>query len=125
MAKEASLRLIVDSLNASGESPEKTLDEVLDLAGYTGITPGRRLSLAAVAADQAVTFVGAIGLIIISHDNFFKLRLATGETLMTNLRLFVAWASDEDTALASTVNVLLTGNGTTTADIEIWIIEKP
>lgn len=125
MTKEASLRLILNSLNASGDAPEKTFDETLDLSEFTSITPGRRLSLAASASDQAVTFTGAIGIVIMSHDNYFKLRLLTGETLLTNLRLFTVWANDEDTALASTVSVLLTGNGTTPADLEIWIIEKP
>lgn len=124
MAKEASLRLILDSLNAAGESPEKTLDETLDLSGYKSITPGQRIALAAAASDEAVTFTDVIGLVVMSHDNPFSIRLAAGETLVANQRLFVIWANDEDTGAIQT-SVLLTGNGVNEADIEVWKIEAP
>ena len=128
--KEAALRIVLQHLNDTGESPEKALDtDIIDQAGlvlseYTDLTPGRRVLLAAAAADQAITFTNAIALVIVSHDNAFKLRLAAGETLLTNLRAFVVWADDEDDAVKAT-SVLLTGNGVTTADLELWIIEKP
>lgn len=121
--KSAVLRLLLSSIDDTGYDPSKEADASLTLSGYTDITPGRRLTLAAGASDQALSFTEAVGLVIISHDNPFKLRIAAGETLLTNLRRFVLWCDDEDDGARAT-SVLLTGNGSTPADLEVWIIEK-
>lgn len=120
--KSASLRLILEALNDTGEAAEKELDTTKDLDSYTDITPGRRIALAAAAADQAVAFTDAIGIVLVSHDNPFSLRLAAGETLLEDLTVFVVWGSATDDGVHQT-SVLLTGNGDNIADIEVWIIE--
>jgi len=124
MSKEATARLVVQSFNDTGEPAEKTLDETLLLSGFYDITPGRRMYLAASASDTAVTFTDVIGLVLYSHSNPFKLRLADAETQLDNLRMFVVMADDEDDGAHQT-SVLLSGNGSTPSDIEIWLIEKP
>ncbi len=124
----ATLRLVLQHASDTGEAPEKTLDtDGIDRVGlalrdYEDVMPGRRIRLAAAADDQAVTFTNAVGLVIVSHDYPFKLRLAAGETLMENLRAFVVWADDADDGIVQT-SCLLTGNGTYAADLEVWIIE--
>lgn len=127
--QNAALRLVLQHMNDSGEEPEQELDtDRIDQAGltlssYSSFTV-KRIALAAAAADQAVTFTDAIGLIIVSRNYAFSIRLAAAETLVANTRLFVIWADDEDDEALST-SVLLTGNGDNVADIEVWIFEKP
>jgi hypothetical protein len=122
--RSATLRVIVDMQDDTGAAPSKSLDETGLLTLIKNATPGRRLILAPDADDEVVTFTNVAGLVIISHDYAFALRLAGGEALLDNLQMFVVWAKDT-TAGAHTTSVLLTGNGTNEADLEIWIIEKP
>ena len=127
---KAALRIVLQHLNDTGESPEKSIDTDsidragLTLSGYEAITPGSRIKLAAAAAYQAVTFTDAIAIVIVSRDYPFSLRLAAAETLMENLRAFLVFADDTLDGVITT-SFLLTGNGDNTADLEIWIIEKP
>lgn len=129
MAKTLVNRTVIELANDSGEPPEKSLDTAgidryaLLLAGFTDVTPGRRIRLAAAAADQALTFTAAVAIVIVSHDYPFSLRLAAGETLLGNLREFKVWCDDTADAAAVT-SVLLTGNGDNVADLEVWIVEK-
>lgn len=126
----AALRIVLQHLNDTGESPEKSIDtDSIDQAGltlsdYDALTPGARIKLAPAAADQAVLFTDAIAILIVSRDYSFSLRLAAAETLLENLRAFLVWANDTDTGIHQ-VSCLLTGNGADTANLEIWIIEKP
>ena len=122
MTPSASLSLVLSQINDVGESPAKTLSEVLALSGFTDITPGRRILLAAAAADQAVTFTDAIGILIFSHDYPFSLRVTAGQTLLEGLRCFLVWAHAEDVGIHQT-SVLLTGGGTYPSDLEVWTIE--
>lgn len=130
MAKTLTCRTVLELVNDSGEPPEKALDTAgidryaLLLSGFTDITPGRRIRLAAAAADQALTFTSAIAILIVSHDYPFSLRLAAGQTLLANLRQFLVFCDDTADAAAVT-SVLLTGNGDNVADLEVWIVEKP
>jgi hypothetical protein len=126
----SALRIVLQHMNDTGDTAAKSLDtdEIdqagLTLSGYEDLTPGRRIRLGASAADQAVAFTDALGILIVSHDYPFSLRLAAGETLLTNLRAFVVWADDTDDGVHQT-SCLLTGNGSYAADLEAWIIEKP
>lgn len=126
----AAFRLVLQHMNDTGESPEKTLDtDLLDrsglvLSGYEDITPGKRIRLTPAAADQAVTFTDALLVAIISRDYPFSWRAGLGETLFENVRFMVVGGYDTTAGVAQT-SVLLSGNGTNEADLEIWIIEKP
>lgn len=122
--KNMSLRTILTYLDDIGATDRSPFDETLTLSGYSDATPGRRLTLAAAASDQAVTFTSGALVFIFSHDNTFKVRLASGETLMSNLRQFGPVMVNVATNNALSTSILLTGNGTTTADLEIHIIEK-
>ena len=116
-------RTILEQVNDVGESAAKDVDELLALSGIENWTAGQRLVLAAAAADQAVTFTDAVALFIFSHDEPFKLRLASGGTLLANLRCFLLVGDTTTTAVHST-SVLLTGNGVSPASLEIWKVEK-
>ena len=52
------------------------------------------------------------------------MRVASGETLLTNLRAFMVWADDTADGILQT-SVLVTGNGATTANLTVVVIEKP
>ncbi len=118
------VRLIVESQQDTGDVADKKLDiaTILQGTGLTDYTPGRRLKLGAAAADQALTFTAGSLIIIVSRDNPFKVRLAAGGTLTGLLKIFAVVASDDDETALST-SVLLTGNGDTAAELEIWIVE--
>lgn len=123
-------RTVLEHEEAAGEAAEKTLDTNmigpagLSLSDYTDITPGKRVLLAPAAADQALGFTNACALLIVSRDYPFSLRLAAGETLMSNLRKFELFADDTDDGILEGP-VLLTGNGTNQASLEVWIVELP
>lgn len=126
--KTLATRLVLEHSNDTGEQPAQTLDTnglptALLLSGYTDFTV-KAIALAAAAADQAVTFTNALVVAIVSRDEPFSLRLAAGQKLLTNLRLFVIQSADEDEE-ANTTSVLLTGNGDNVANLDAWIIEKP
>lgn len=123
-------RTVLQHEEESGETAEKALDTNtigpagLSIADYTDITPGKRILLAPAAADQELAFTEACALLIVSRDYPFSLRLADGETLLANLRKFVLFADDTDDGILEGP-VLLTGNGSNQASLEVWIVEKP
>lgn len=122
--KNISIRTILELRDDTGAVESKGFDETLTLSSFLDVTPGRRITLAAAASDQAVTFTAGAALFIYSHTNSFKLRMASGETLMSNLRQFGPVVSNVATNNSTVTSVLLSGNGSTTADLEIWIVEK-
>jgi len=122
--KNLTLRTIISAANDLGEQPAKELDESLTVDGFTQWRV-EYVQLAAAGADVAVAFTAAVALFVFSHDNPFSLRLAAGETLMGNLRQFGPIMCDDEDDEALTTSVLLTGNGVTPSDIEVWIVEKP
>jgi hypothetical protein len=122
------LRLILQYIADTGEAPSKEIDTQasptpLVLDSFTDITPGRKLKLSPSADDQSLSFTNAAVLVIYSHDYPFGLRLADGETLVSNLRLF-QFALDDVASAGLAGPVLLTGNGQNQADLEIWIVES-
>lgn len=124
--QQATLRVVTQHRDDTSESPSKTQDETFTLQGYDGITFGQIYKLPAAAVDVAITFTAPIGLTILSHDNPFKYRLFTGETLIGPV-IFCCpgWAPDEDAAITARTSILLTGNGDTPSRLEFVIVEKP
>lgn len=118
------LRLLLSQLDDVGSPASKSFDKTITLAGLQQWTCARRLTLAAAGADVPLTFTDALQVVVYSHDNAFKLRLGAGETLLANLKVF-AFATASTATGAKQTSVLLTGNGTTPSDIEVWISEKP
>jgi len=122
----ASLKIVAELQADSGLDPQCVLDTdehpgPFTLSGYDEKTE-RTLALGPAAADQAVTFTAAAGLIMVS-DEPFSLRLAAGETLLTDLRAFVLWSDSVANAVHET-SVLLTGNGQHTAAVQMKLIER-
>lgn len=130
MSLSLSSRTVLLHEEESGAAAEKSLDTHtigpagLTLTGYTDITPGKRILLAPAADDVEVAFTHACALLIVSRDYPFSLRLAAGETLLTNVRKFELFADDTDDGVLEGP-VLLTGNGTNQASLEVWIVELP
>lgn len=119
----ASFRIIVEQIADTGESPETSYDETFSLDGFEEDV-SKRILLEAADADVAVTFTAGISVLVFSIDNPFKMRLAGGETLMDNLRLFLVVCDDEDDEALST-SILLTGNGANQSRIRFLVLEKP
>jgi len=121
--KTLTTRSITSLANDTGHADEKDFDESLTISGFSDVTPGRRIKLAAAADDYVLSFTAGSYVHIFSHDNGFKVRLASAETLSGLLREFKIVAQNATNTALST-SILLTGNGTTTADLEVWIVEK-
>ncbi len=122
--KQLEVRTVIAQRDDIGAVDSKDFDETTTLASFLDVTPGRRITLAAAASDTAITFTNAAFFFIRSHTNSFKLRLAAGETLMSNLIQFGPIVSNVATNSSLATSVLLSGNGSTTADLEVWIVEK-
>lgn len=122
--KNMTIRTIIQPANDTGAEPVATFDETVSLSGYSDMTASRRMTLAAAGSDVAVTFTNAALLFIFSHDNKFSLRLGAGQTLLQNLKQFGPVVVNDATNSALATSVLLSGNGTTPSDLEIWITEK-
>jgi len=118
------LRLILDKINDTGEDTADSFDEALSLSGLKGFVK-QWYVLANGDADTAITLANDVSLLVVfSHDYKFNLRLAAGETLAQNARLYAVAADDiSDTALAAGT-FLLTGNGSNDSNLEIWTADK-
>lgn len=120
------VRLIAELIPDTGADPSCELDTgvstPLVLDGFDQWTQ-HRVTVAPGAADQAVTFTAAIAILVFS-DQPISIRLAAAETLVANTRLFAIVADDEVDEVHST-SILLTGNGSTEANVSVWILEKP
>ena len=124
MTKNLEARVILKFRDDVGSSARSPLDETFTLDEYMDATPGRMLTLAADADDVAVTFTSACLLYIRSLDNKFSLRLEDGGVLLENLVSFGPLVSNAATNGCIDTSVLLTGNGSTTASLEIYIVES-
>ena len=117
-------RFIIEHLNNPGESADKRFDDCAFLTGLQDLVASRRLVLLAAAVNQALTFTAPAAIFIFSRNGQrFNLRMASGETLITNLKAF-SLVSDDITRGVATTSLLLTGNGVNNSDLEIWIVEK-
>lgn len=131
MASTASFRLLAEFFPSSGVDPSSRVDTdvspglPLALTGFTGFAQITR-TVAPAADDEALTLPtgGVIALLIVS-DEPITLKLETGETAMANGRAWMFVAADEDTAILPAGDLLLTGNGASTANVVIWYIPKP
>lgn len=125
--KTALYRFLLNLFPDTGAEPTFDLDSAsmpvplpaLEHLQYTV----KQITLAPAADDQAVTFTAAIMLVVVG-DGAFGLRLAAGETLLTNSRMHAFVADDEDASVHET-SILLTGNGASTVNVTVIIVEKP
>lgn len=124
--RTATLTCQIEHRGDAGEEASSVIEVVGGLlSGYTA-RKCETLQLGSGAADQAVTFTSPIAFLIKTNDNEFSLRLKAGEQLLLNLRTMLIWCHDEAAKFPTDItSVLLTGNGSTSSDIEIWVIEKP
>jgi len=122
---EITVRLLAQAYNDTGEEAAAILDETLLCQGFGQRTIGRRIYVEPADADASISLgTNAIGLILYSHQYEFSYRLLAGETLVGPTRLaVVAWNDDTDTG-ALPAAILLTGNGSNRAEVEMWVVLK-
>lgn len=117
----AELRLIAYRRDAPGADPIGEIDQTAILSG-TGGTLVDAFVLSASASDEVHALPACTALLIVSKDYRFTLKLRSGETAMTGLKQFLVAGDDADTAAVASGNVLLSGNGSNAARIEIWAV---
>lgn len=122
--KSVSVRVIIQQTDDTGEVADKGFDRTVELSSFSELTPGRRINLAASADDYEVAFTNASLLFVYSHTNKFGVRVADGETLQENLQMYGPFVSNAATNEVISGSILLTGNGSTPSDLEVWIVEK-
>lgn len=118
----ALLTLLVQHSDNSHGTPSKELDQQLRLDGYSDFSV-KRLALPPGAADQAVALINCIAVVVFSHDHPFGVRLGEGETLLEHQRLWISWCASKDEGAVA--ELLLSGNGDNTANLEVWLFEQP
>lgn len=120
-ADTAELRIIAYRRDAPGADPVGEIDQTAILSG-TGGTLVDAFTLGAAASDEVHALPACTALLIVSKDYPFSLKLRSGETSMAGLRQFLLAGEEADTAALASGNVLLSGNGTNAARIEIWAV---
>lgn len=114
-------RLIAYRRDAPGADPVGDIDLTAILSA-TGGTLVDSFTLGAAASDEVHALPACTALLIISKDYRFSMKLRSGETAMTGLKLFAFSGDEADTAALASGNVLLSGNGSNAARIEIWAV---
>lgn len=117
----AEIRLIAYRRDAPGADPVGEIDLTAILSG-TGGTLVDAFTLGAAASDEVHALPACTSLIIVSKDYPFNMKLRSGETAMAGLRMFTLAGQDADTAALASGNVLMSGNGSNAARIEIWAV---
>lgn len=125
--KSIEVQIIIRQADDEGDVPQKVFDQTYTLAGFTQCKPGERVRVASDADDLALAHSTPSLVLAASHDYPFSLRLADGETLLTDLSLFLAVGYQSTTAMndiLATASVLVTGNGSDAADVEHWTVKQ-
>lgn len=122
--RQATLRAIFSYVNDLGETPEFEVDEVFKLQGFNNVSVTRRV-LANGDDSTSFALLGSTlcALVVLSVDHPFGLELATGETQLTNGKVFVWWGDDDDEAAIPNSSILLTGNGSNDSNLIIFQVE--
>lgn len=118
---------ILELISDVGESPHCVIDEKLTISGFASVTHKRfPLGATDVGTALGIPTTDMVAIVIFSHDEPFKLRLKAAEKQLDNMRFFVAIGDDEVDAMydGSADDILLDGNGTNQADIEVYLIHK-
>lgn len=123
--KQTSLQVTLTHKDDDGEQVYKQLPPLpLLLSGHTGVEIIQRSLGPAETWTPDVS--GAVGLVVISHDEPFDVDVAgDNASVLESQRLFVAWCdAPSDGTLGTGIAPQIDGNGSTTANIEAWIIRE-
>lgn len=116
-------RLVIENQEPVGVILD-SFDESVVLEGYKTADLNKRLQLAPSAEDVSVTFQGPGLLVIQSRDYPFGIRMAAGETLLSNLRHFSLGGADLTASVHPGGSVLLYGNGENVANLFLRVVES-
>ena len=125
--KTIEVRVIVRQSNDEGDVPQKVFDETYILSGFAQCRPGERVRVASDASDTAFVHSTPAMVMLASHDYPFDVRLASGETQLTDLSLLLAVGYQSTTTMndiLSTASLLVSGNGADAADVEHWTVKQ-
>lgn len=129
MAQSAAFRFLADLLSDLGRDPSFHLDtdedeRPLRLEGFKECVQQKKVVLPA-DVDVSITIPDDIIALVVYSSEPIQMRLAAGETQLTNLRLFTAIADDELDEIMAAGAILLTGNTTNEAVVRIIYLVKP
>jgi len=117
-----SARLILEQADDTGQEASKDLDKSFPLSGLETFTCAQRIKLGA-SSTYTISVTDYAALVVVSHDKSFKVRIKAAEHQIVQTMLF-ALASEGITKGISTEDVILEGNGSNEANLEIWVVEK-
>ena len=120
------LRVIAESIPDTGREPVGLIDtddeaSPLVLTGFTGWTR-RSVQIAAAAVDTPITFTQAVALQLFS-DVPVDIRLASGESLVENIR-YIGWMGDDEDDGGHGTSILVSVPGASAANLELLYIEQ-
>lgn len=124
--QQATLRQIVTLLDDAGQEGCDAIDTGTDPFGPITIQGYKIASRSTVvlpvgAVDKFLGFVDATMLVLYGSGRF-SLRLAAGETLLTNLRLFAVAGQENDEGVISS-SVLITAVETSEVTLRVVVVE--
>lgn len=117
---QASLRLIYEVIPSAGVDPEVQIDtdELSPPAFVDLVVRGEQhLQIGPSVTDQAVAVPNSC-IVLVFSDEPILMRLSAGETQL-RARFFAVAAEDETGRAVTARNLLLSGNGTTTANVRV------
>ncbi|MFA5801198.1 MAG: hypothetical protein WC911_01845 [Thermoleophilia bacterium] len=120
--KHFAIRIIAETSDDTTDTPVIWVDKTFTLDGYTA-KETKDLVLGPTAADQILTIPDACGIVILSEDYPFSVRLASAQKLVGPVLFWSSIASDTDDKIID-VSVLLTGNGTNAAALKILVLDQ-
>ena len=117
----AEFRLIAYRRNAPGADPVGEVD-LTTILNATGGTLVDSFVLGAAASDQTLALPANTGILIVSKDHPFSVKLRSGETALAGLMMYLAAGNDGGTQIVGSGSMLLSGNGSNAARLEVWAV---
>jgi hypothetical protein len=123
------LRLILELVTQAGNDPSCVLDTDeettagLSLTGFDTLVPGQVIQVGPSDIDVPFAISDALAVVVFS-DIAVKMRLAAAEKQMNGL-LWAFQGADELNEMLAAGSLLFTGDTANTANVTIWVIEKP
>ena len=126
--KKLNVQVIAQITPDTGLEPICAVDTDSDAfapLAITGFTEWRtaEIQLAAAAVDTAFTFTEAVAFLLFA-DEPISLKLAAGESELTNIR-FAGWCADDEDDDVHSTSVLLSNPGASAAQVKVLYLEKP
>lgn len=117
----AEFRILAYRRNAPGADPVGEVDQTTIL-NATGGTLVDSFVLGAAASDQTLALPANTGILVVSKDYPFSVKLRSGETALAGLMMYLAAGNDGGTQIVGSGSMLLSGNGSNASRLEVWAV---